>query len=86
MNRSAKTHLLKISPNFFCDVESGVKRFEIRKNDRDFREGDSFVLQECSCSGLTGRESGPFVIDYLLTGKDVFRYGLSSGYCIFTWR
>ena len=86
MNRSAKTHLLKISPNFFCDVESGVKRFEIRKNDRDFRVGDFVVLQEFSQSVLTGREVGPFEINYLLTDKDAFRYGLSSGYCIFSWR
>lgn len=41
-----KTHHLKTWPNFFNEVASGVKTFEIRKNDRDFREGDILVLQE----------------------------------------
>ncbi len=42
----AKTHKLKTWPPFFAAVERGEKRFEIRNNDRDFKVGDSVVLQE----------------------------------------
>lgn len=33
-----KTHHLKILPMYFNDVRSGLKIFEIRKNDRGFSE------------------------------------------------
>lgn len=41
-----KTHCLKILPKYFNDVQSGVKTFEIRKNDRDFKVGDYLLLEE----------------------------------------
>lgn len=41
-----RTHELKIWPSFFEKVLSGEKAFEIRRNDRDFAEGDRIVLQE----------------------------------------
>lgn len=51
-------HELKTWPDFFAAVRSGAKRFELRKNDRDFREGDSVRLREWSPSdaSYTGRE------------------------------
>ena len=39
-------HKLKTWPVFFADVESGVKTFEIRKNDRNFQVGDILILEE----------------------------------------
>lgn len=41
-----KTHKLKTVQPYFerCWLQS--KRFEVRKNDRDFREGDTVYLQE----------------------------------------
>lgn len=33
-------HELKIAPEYFKDVRTGLKKFEIRKNDRDFKVGD----------------------------------------------
>lgn len=39
-------HELKIRPNFFRDIISGVKTFEIRRNDRDYKVGDILILQE----------------------------------------
>ncbi|WP_184722622.1 ASCH/PUA domain-containing protein [Caulobacter sp.] len=42
MNR----HELKTWPKYFAAVRSGQKRFEIRRNDRDFKVGDILVLSE----------------------------------------
>ena len=40
------THELKIYPEFFSAVVTGVKRAELRKNDRDYRVGDKLHLME----------------------------------------
>ena len=37
-------HELKCWPVFFDDIAAGAKKFEIRKNDRDFRVGDKLIL------------------------------------------
>lgn len=41
-----KVHELKIGPKFFEAVKDGRKKFEIRKNDRDYKVGDILVLLE----------------------------------------
>ncbi len=41
-----QSHDLKIEPKYFDAVWSGKKPFEIRKNDRDFKEGDQVTLRE----------------------------------------
>lgn len=43
---SQKIHDLKIWPKYFDPVLSGIKTYEVRKNDRDFRFGDRLVLKE----------------------------------------
>lgn len=40
------THYLKIYPEFFSAVCTGVKRAELRKNDCDYRVGDTLHLME----------------------------------------
>lgn len=40
-----KTHNLKIWPEYLEQVKSGIKTFEVRKNDRDFKVGDSLILR-----------------------------------------
>ena len=42
----AKTHKLKIWPEYFKYVVDGIKTFEYRVNDRDFKPGDILVLKE----------------------------------------
>ncbi|NLT85663.1 MAG: DUF3850 domain-containing protein [Leuconostoc sp.] len=39
-----KIHELKLDTFYFDDVKSGVKTFEIRKNDRDYQIGDLLSL------------------------------------------
>lgn len=41
-----KVHELKIASEFFEAVKDGRKKFEIRKNDRNFQEGDVLILKE----------------------------------------
>ena len=50
-----KYHCLKILPKYFRDIESGVKSFEIRFNDRNFAVGDILILEEYSDGNYTGR-------------------------------
>ena len=41
-----KIHVLKTWPEYFKEVESGNKNFELRLNDRDFQVGDRLDLME----------------------------------------
>ena len=41
-----KIHELKLDTRYFEDVKSGLKNFEIRKNDRDFKVGDILKLKK----------------------------------------
>lgn len=71
-------HTLKIFPEFFTAVVSGVKTFEIRFNDRDFKCGDVLHLQEWDVdSGYSGR-SVAASISYVLENVP----GLCVGYVI----
>lgn len=46
MSKLFPEHRLKIWPGYFSAVREGRKTFEIRKNDRNFQEGDALLLQE----------------------------------------
>lgn len=59
--RSRITHKLKSWPQFFNPTRNGVKQFELRRNDRDYRVGDQLLLKEWS----------PALLDqYLVLGDD----------------
>lgn len=40
------THELKSWPEFFQPIWDGIKRFEIRRNDRGYHVGDNLLLRE----------------------------------------
>lgn len=40
------THELKIHPEYYKDVLLGLKKVEIRLNDRNYQEGDLLILNE----------------------------------------
>ena len=82
-HRVPKLHLLKIKPEYFNAVESLLKQFELRKDDRDYQIGDLIILQEYDDGEYTGRECGAFKISYIL--RDCPEYGLMPGYCIIGW-
>ena len=63
-----KTHELKILPEYFDAVISGRKRFEIRKNDRDYKVGDQLILKEWSQDDYTGdsyKAKITYITDYM---------------------
>lgn len=67
----SKHHDLKCHPHFFAAIVAGKKTFEIRRNDRDYRVGDTMTLKEFDPSyGNTGAKAGPFEIVYLMTAED----------------
>lgn len=77
-------HYLKTETEYFQAVERGEKKFELRKNDRDFKKYDLVTLEEVVNGVKTGRKTHPrFEIDYVLEGG---KYGLEKGYCIFNWK
>ena len=39
-------HTLKIYSEYYDAVRNGIKTFEIRKNDRDYKVGDTLRLRE----------------------------------------
>ena len=39
-------HALKITPEYYEAVRAGIKKFEVRENDRNFKTGDYLALNE----------------------------------------
>lgn len=78
-----KTHYLKTWPEFFHAVKREEKKFELRKDDRDFQVGDVVILEEWNPEkeSYTGNYFD-FVVKHKLSGG---QFGLQSGYCILNW-
>lgn len=72
-----KVHDVKLGATFFEDVKTGRKTFELRKNDRGYKEGDTIVLHEYKDGATTGRTVTKKIV-YILEGFT----GLEDGYCI----
>ena len=72
-------HELKILPNYFEEVISGKKTFEVRKNDRDFKVGHLLALNEYDAEKkeYTGNSCLVYV-DYILKDDNYCK----SGYVI----
>lgn len=71
-------HELKILPEYFDAVRCGDKRFEIRKNDRNFHTGDILRLKEWDGEKYTGDEIDALVRWILFDCQDAIK----PGYCI----
>ena len=79
---SRQHHYLKTENEYFREIERGEKKFELRKNDRNFQKNDIVHLEEVVNGVKTGRSLPPLEIQYILIGG---KYGLPEGYCIFNW-
>ena len=79
LNKEERTiHELKILPTYFEAVQKRNKKFELRKNDRNFHRGDILRLQEWDDEKYTGNEVDVLVQYILYDWHD----GLQDGYCI----
>lgn len=73
-------HELKTWPEQFRAVIDGKKRHEFRKNDRDFRVGDTLGLREWDPE--TQRYTGSFwsyTVTWITHGG---AFGIPEGYCV----
>ena len=72
-------HELKIAPQWFEEIKSGKKTFEIRSSDKPFEEGDYLLLREWDDEtySYTGRELTR-KITYVYKGDG--SYGLAKGF------
>ncbi len=72
-------HELKTWPEYFHPVRIGLKRFEVRKNDRNFKVGDVLILKEYSPnSGYTGEQLRVWVT-FKMKGS---QFGIDPDYCV----
>ena len=73
---------LKIIPKYFKEIVDGNKNFEVRKNDRNYKIGDTLILKEYDPikKNFTGNYAKATVM-YILKDKD-FPIGIKEGYCI----
>ena len=74
-----KIHNLKITPEYFQDVVSGKKKFEVRENDRGFLLGDILRLKEYDLENK--RYTGQEVIVEIIYLLENF-YGLKENYVV----
>ncbi|MFP2421606.1 DUF3850 domain-containing protein [Pseudescherichia vulneris] len=63
-------HQLKITPRHFNDVFHGLKKAELRKDDRGYKVGDVISLREWEQEAYTGNEFA-VVITHILSVNDV---------------
>lgn len=78
-------HDLKVWPEFYDALDNGIKPFELRKNDRDYKVGDTLRLREYAPGPdeYTGRELRRVVI-YMIDGTSPlgFAFGLQPGFVV----
>lgn len=88
---SGRIHELKTVAYAFDAVKAGLKRFEVRKNDRGFQSGDLVVLRrlygpddevnEWRVGELDGEADAlTYRVGWLLQGG---QFGIEPGYCVF---
>lgn len=77
-----KSHTLKTWPSVFAAVESGIKTFEYRRNDRDFAVGDELILEWFDPSPDHVAGNGRRLrrrVTYIAHGG---QFGIPRGFCV----
>lgn len=77
-------HELKCWPEYFDQVQMGRKKFEVRKNDREFKQYDLLVLREWNpdLQEYTGNQVTR-TVTYILPGG---KLGIEEGYVVMSLR
>ena len=75
-----KVHSLKVWPKYFDAIKEGLKKFDVRLDDRSFRKGDALFLEEYLPKEgfFTGRALLRKVTYVLRGGK----FGIEEGYVV----
>lgn len=78
-----KEHRLKTINPYFQQVWEGNKKFELRKNDRNYEVGDEVILEEYNSESqkYSGRQIRVIITYLLYEYADV----LKEGYIIFSF-
>lgn len=80
-------HELKCEDKFFRDMWHGLKRFEIRKNDRDFQDCDVLWLRETYNGHYTKKAIKLYVVKvFSLEGLELLREGVVAMSCMILLR
>jgi hypothetical protein len=88
--RPRTTHELKLWPQYFEQVRNGRMKFQLRRNDRDYKVGDQLLLQEwdpiagdvLGPTGPQGHYSGRELlvrVDYIMNSQKIDEIGLKVG-------
>lgn len=86
----SKMHVLKTVDQYWDDVKSGKKTFEVRLNDRAFQAGDVLVLRRVNKeghpntlpednTGIFANSDLTFRVSYLMQGG---QFGIEPRYCV----
>ncbi len=75
-------HEIKSEQPYYDLVREGIKKFEVRFNDRNYEVGDVLHLQEFVNGKFTSNwiEVGP--IQYIFRGGD---FGIENSYIVMNW-
>lgn len=76
-----KEHSLKTWPAFFQRVWDGDKPFELRKDDRNYEEGDILILKEWHPGRRRYTGRGIIAVVKCIV-RDAPEFGLMPGHCI----
>lgn len=74
-------HEIKIANCYFEDVKNEIKKFELRKNDRNYKVEDKLKMMEYKDGEYTGRVINA-VVTFILEDYE----GIKEGYCILSIR
>lgn len=75
-------HILKIQKRFYTDIQLNGKSFEIRKDDRRFKVGDTILFVNVDGT-MFPKKTKIYKINYILRHDD-FPDGIPEGYCVFS--
>lgn len=74
--KNIRCHKLKTLKPFFNDVLSGIKSFEVRRYDKDFKIGDILFLSELENKNLYSGRSVAVRITYIMTDSEYVKKDL----------
>lgn len=75
-----KLHVLKIKACYFYDVSKGLKKAELREDDRQYEVGDLIHFVDVKGHEIDYFENNLYEITHVL--RNVEEYGLKFGYAI----